>query len=143
MFMKHSKLISVLFATLILVTSELAAETGKPPNPESAARGAGLYEKYCQSCHGASGAGEPAIPWSVRLPEYHSAPALDDSQHAWHHSDEQLAKMIMEGSGRSARMQAWKQLLSSQDASDLVAYIKSLWGHRALECQGPKHMSCM
>jgi len=134
----------VLVVTLsLLVAGGLAAETGKAPEAESAARGRALYETYCQMCHGAQGVGEPVIPWSIRLPGYHSAPALDDTQHAWHHSDEQLATMILEGSRRSERMRGWKELLSSEDASDLVAYIKSLWRARALECQGPKHMSCM
>lgn len=143
MFTKQSNLIAPLLATLILLSGELAAETGKPPDPQAVTRGEGLYAKYCRSCHGVGGIGEPAIPWSIRLPGYFVAPALDDSQHAWHHGDEQLAQMILEGSTRSERMSAWKQLLSSQDAFDLVAYIKSLWGARALECQGPKHMSCM
>lgn len=135
--------ITTIAALSFAVVANLAAETGKPPDVESAKRGQALYETYCQACHGAQGVGEPVIPWSIRLPGYYSAPALDDSQHAWHHSDEQLAHTILEGSPRSDRMPGWKQLISHQDALDLVAYIKSLWGARALECQGPKHMSCM
>ena len=30
-----------------------------------------------------------------------------------------------------------------QDAKDLIVYMKSLWGKRELDCQGPKHMQCM
>jgi mono/diheme cytochrome c family protein len=119
------------------------AETGKPPDPEAAKRGQKLYEQYCGSCHGANGAGEPPIPPNLRLPGYFSAPALDDSQHAWHHSDQDLARVILEGSRRTQRMPGWKGVLSRQDAVDIVAYMKSLWSARALECQGPKHMSCM
>ena len=81
--------------------------------------------------------------WFIRNPEYFVPPALDDSQHAWHHSDEDLIKMILEGSPRTKQMPSWKKLLSKRDAADLVAYMKSLWGSRALECQGPKHMSCL
>jgi hypothetical protein len=41
-------------------------------------------------------------------------------------------------------MAAWKNNgLSEQNAQDLVAYIKSLWTQRELDCQGPKHMQCM
>lgn len=32
---------------------------------------------------------------------------------------------------------------ATADARDLVAYIKSLWTPRELDCQGPKHMECM
>ncbi len=119
------------------------AETGKPPDPEAAKRGAGLYARYCVSCHGDKGRGEPPIPGSIRLPGFFTAPALDDSQHAWHHSDEALVRVILEGSPRTDRMPAWKNVFTSEDAFDIVAYLKSLWGNRALECQGPKHMSCM
>ncbi len=126
-----------------LFAGQVAAETGQPPDPEAAKRGHKPYSQYCESCHGKNGVGEPQIPSSLRLPGYISAPALDDSQHAWHHSDEDLARMILEGSRRTQRMPAWKSVLSTQDALDIVAYMKSLWSARALECQGPKHMSCM
>lgn len=132
--------LAVLFS---LVAGHTVAETGKPPDPAATKRGGKLYDQYCESCHGANGVGEPPIPASLRLPGYFSAPALDDSQHAWHHSDEALARVILEGSRRTQRMPAWNNVLSAQDALDLVAYMKSLWSARALECQGPKHMSCM
>ncbi len=132
--------IAVLFA---IFAGHTAAETGKSPDPEAAKRGQKLYEQYCESCHGKNGVGEPPIPASLRLPGYFGAPALDDSQHAWHHSDQNLARVILEGSRRTQRMPGWKGVLSTQDAVDIVAYMKSLWSARALECQGPKHMSCM
>ena len=34
-------------------------------------------------------------------------------------------------------------IVDNEDAHDLVAYIKSLWTQRELDCQGPKHMQCM
>ena len=72
------------------------------------------------------------------------APALDSSAHAWHHTDVALQKLILEGSSRTPRMEAWKKTgLSNKEAHDLVAYIKSLWTQRELECQGPNHMQCM
>jgi hypothetical protein len=33
--------------------------------------------------------------------------------------------------------------LMPQVTGHIVAYIKSLWSKRELECQGPKHMQCM
>ena len=116
------------------------AETGKRPDRHAAQRGAKLYKNFCQSCHGERGAGELVYPWNIGKPGYFPAPALDDSQHAWHHSDEDLVKLIREGSPRTP---AWKNNLSDKNIRDIVAYMKSLWGARALECQGPKHMSCM
>jgi mono/diheme cytochrome c family protein len=73
-------------------------------------------------------------------PRYIRAPALDDSTHAWHHTDDDLVKTILEGSSREPRMQAFKGVLGESDARDIVTYMKGLWGRRALACQGPKHM---
>lgn len=130
----------LLLMLIALPGGTVLAETGKRPDSHAALRGAKLYKRYCQPCHGERGVGEPLTPF-VRSPDYLPAPALDDSQHAWHHSDEDLAKFILEG--LPPRMPAWKNTLSEKNVRDIVAYIKSLWGPRAIECQGPKHMSCM
>lgn len=132
-------------AFLWLVAVPLApasAETGKPPDPRAARRGAPLYQKYCQSCHGVRGAGEQ-LSFSAYIHREIPAPALDDSQHAWHHGDDDLTAFILNGWPRTARMPAWKGTLSESQVRDIVAYIKSLWGPRAIACQGPQHMSCM
>ncbi len=127
----------------LTVTSGAAlAETGKKPDKQAVVRGEGLYKTYCQSCHGKRGVGEPGIPNSIRQPEYFTAPPLDDSAHAWHHTDEGMVKTILGGSPRTKRMPAWKKAISEKQARDIVAYIKSLWSPRSLACQGPKHMSC-
>lgn len=131
-----------LLTTVLVYSAPVGAETGKAPDPAAAARGEPLYVEHCQGCHGVRGIGEPMIPPLIRLPGFFSAPALDDSQHAWHHSDDNLAKIIAEGSTRSPRMPGWGKTLSKREIRDIIAYMKSLWGPRALECQGPRHMSC-
>ena len=113
--------------------------------PQSAAekRGEKLFAANCQSCHGVVGIGE--------APEFGKgleglAPALDDTAHAWHHSDQQLQNTILKGSPvPNSRMVAFEEHLSPDDAADLVAYMKSLWNERARRCQGAKHMDpgCM
>lgn len=133
----------ILGLSLISSTFYAGAETGQPPDPIAALRGAPIYQQFCQSCHGKNGVGEPPPPTSIKLPGYNHAPALDDSEHAWHHSDENLLQMIMEGNPRFTRMMPWNGILTKQQAKDIIAYFKSLWGSRALECQGPKHMACM
>lgn len=108
------------------------------------ARGQNLYVKKCQSCHGKDGVGENYSIQSLSSKEYIMAPALNASAHAWHHTDEALVKTILDGSPRTPRMAAWKNSgISMENAQDLVAYIKSLWTRRELDCQGPKHMQCM
>ncbi len=107
-------------------------------------RGYALYQEKCQACHGKDGNGENYSIESLTNKDYIMAPALDASAHAWHHTDEALQEMILEGSTRTSRMAAWRKAgLSESDAHDLVAYIKSLWTQRELDCQGPRHMQCM
>ncbi len=118
------------------------APTGKLN--EAAQRGKALYQEKCQSCHGVEGVGESYSVQSLQDKGYIMAPPLDDSAHAWHHTDEALVKIILESTPRPSRMPAWgKQGLTEEDAKALVAYIKSLWSKRSLACQGPKHMQCM
>jgi mono/diheme cytochrome c family protein len=104
-----------------------------------------LFEENCQACHGVKGVGErPDDIYATDENDLFVAPPLDDSAHAWHHSDDQLIGSILGGSPRNERMVAFKELdVSREDAESLVAYIKSLWNFRSLACQGSRHMSCM
>jgi mono/diheme cytochrome c family protein len=118
------------------------ARTSETRDP-AALRGKALYETHCAACHGTRGVGENWTSTALRDRAYIRAPALDDSTHAWHHTDAALTQTILEGSPREPRMRAWREVLSERDAEEIVAYVKSLWGPRALDCQGPKHMQCM
>lgn len=134
----------LVWATLLAIpVAPSYAVTGKKPDPEAAKRGSTLYRQYCVSCHGIKGVGGPNVPKSIRRPDYFRPPALNDTEHTWHHTDENLIKTILDGSPRTPAMPAWKKVITKSQARDLVDYIKSLWTQRALECQGPKHMSCM
>jgi len=111
---------------------------------EAEKRGQSLFQTSCQACHGIEGVGETFTMQALTDKAYIRAPAMNDSEHAWHHTDEALVKTILEGSPRTERMMAWNKAgLTEQNARDLVAYIKSLWTQRELDCQGPKHMECM
>ena len=104
-------------------------------NPE---HGKALYKQYCVSCHGSNGQGE--FNWMYRE---RGAPALDSSGHAWHHEDAQLVSMILDKPAADSRMPAWREVLSRDDAIDVVAYIKTMWTPFILaNCQGAKHMAC-
>jgi mono/diheme cytochrome c family protein len=134
--------VSLLFS--LLVTGITQAETGKQPDSRSVARGKQLYDAHCVACHKRDGVGEPTVPWSIRRAGFIEAMPLNETSHAWHHGDEQLIDMILDGTSRSrTRMPVWRNILSEQNAADLVAYMKSLWSDRIVSCQGPKHMGCM
>lgn len=110
---------------------------------EAISAGAKLFKDNCQACHGADGIGERPDDPNAKDEYGFVAPALNDDAHAWHHPDEQLVEMILNGSSRNKRMIAWKENLSREDAENLVSYIKSLWSFRSLACQGTRHMACM
>lgn len=112
---------------------------------ENIMAGKKLFEANCAACHGEKAIGErPDDPEAVDEDGMFVAPALDDSMHGWHHSDEQLVSTILEGSPRNKRMLAWKENgISQNNAEKIVAYVKSLWSFNSLACQGPRHMSCM
>ncbi|NOZ09600.1 MAG: cytochrome c [Gammaproteobacteria bacterium] len=137
--MRAGTLLTILVPFLVMAWP-VSAETNKPPEAKAAARGAKSYEKYCLKCHGERGVGESVAPWAKN---YSPAPALDHSMHSWHHTDEALLKTILKGTGPKGRMPGWEKTLTTEQAQDLVAYIKSLWGAWELSCQGPRHMACM
>ena len=141
-YQQFSGLITLVVLSMFLGIDSSMAETGKKPDADSVLRGEKLYGKYCARCHGVKGVGEKPIPQFIRNPDFFQAPALNKSMHAWHHTDEALLKQILNGSTRTKRMPALKNVITRKQAVDLVSYVKSLWGQRELNCQGPKHMSC-
>lgn len=123
----------------------IAYEGSQNAKPAVIAKGKQLFNTYCQACHGAEGKGQHTTTgFNPNSPPPIMAPALDDSAHAWHHSDENLIHAVLNGSPRKGSpMIAWKNQLSRADAEALVAYIKSLWSFRSIACQGARHMACM
>jgi mono/diheme cytochrome c family protein len=122
--------------------SWIGYEGSDKASAERIERGAALYREHCQSCHGVDGTGEP--PENIAGTDLAPAPALDDSAHAWHHSDGNLVQAILEGfEKQGGRMPGWKETLSREQAEDVVTYLKSLWSFRSYACQGARHMACM
>ncbi|GMR08427.1 MAG: hypothetical protein BMS9Abin26_1432 [Gammaproteobacteria bacterium] len=116
--------------------------SGQKTLTKAAERGKTLFKANCQKCHGINGVGENYSKESLANRKYRMAPPLDYSAHGWHHADVDIMKTILNGAPENKRMIAWKKTLSEKDVSDLLAYIRSLWDKRALDCQGPKHMKC-
>ena len=150
----HPKDPNILFASTVSGAVVMSRDGGRNwigyegshmARPEVIASGKKLFGQYCVACHGDSGQGQHTTPgFDPKNPPPIMAPALDNSAHGWHHSDEALQHTILNGSPREGSpMVAWKNVLSTEDAASLVAYIKSLWNFRSIACQGARHMSCM
>ena len=73
-----------------------------------------LYEENCASCHGVQGEGHVLL----------IAPALDSSEHAWHHPDEQIISIIRDG---GFQMPPVGSEMSDEQIESVIAYFKTWW----------------
>lgn len=121
----------VLTATIFAATAALAQSA--PPGGQT------LYLEYCASCHGANLEGQPN--WMERLPNGRlPAPPHDETGHTWHHSDEQLLRIVRDGlaaiaPGYETDMPAYGGKLSDQEIRAILDYIKQTWPDREREVQ--------
>lgn len=92
---------------------------GRDHQPDAAARGAGHYQTFCASCHGAGGTGNPAV----------GAPDLTNDVWLYGGDPEQLAHTIRHG--RNGNMPAFADLLSGDKIHVLSGYVTSLGEERA------------
>lgn len=86
------------------------------PSEEVLALGERRYAEVCASCHGRRGQGyaNPALP----------APALNGSEHAWHHSDAQIRGWMRDGyMNMPAVPGSWRD----EDIDAVLTYIKQWW----------------
>ena len=102
-----------------------------PDNPSLVARGKGVYEQHCASCHGATLEGQPN--WRKRLPSGRMpAPPHDATGHTWHHSDTQLFDMTKIGPaglvpGYQSDMPGFKDILTDSEIWAVLSFIESTW----------------
>jgi cytochrome c oxidase cbb3-type subunit 3 len=90
----------------------LALSTGSGDTAESAET-ATTYQQFCSACHGASGAGNPAL----------GAPALDDQAWLYGGTRQSIARSIAEG--RSGVMPAFAGRLDDVQVRMLLAWLNS------------------
>lgn len=91
-------------------TAERAkAIAGLTGTPEA---GKPLYEKHCQSCHGADGKGTKT--------------GSDLVGHLDHHGDQDFAKTILKGDGT---MPAFADQLTDQQVADILTYLRKSLGN--------------
>jgi len=107
-------------AILILALVVLAVVNGNKPaeplaNKDTIALGQQVYEQTCAACHGAQGEGHAAVA---------EAPALDETEHAWHHPEGQIQQLILDG---GQLMPALGEQLSDEEIVAVIRYIQTWW----------------
>ena len=106
--------------------SDPAAPTGSQATDSraltgAAARGKIVYQQNCSTCHGAGGKGDGPTAYQCSKPPSN----LCDADVAERSRATLLRKIGKGGSG----MPAFDRLLSEQDRSDVVEYVRSLSSH--------------
>ena len=112
---------------------------GQPVTAEQIVRGKEIYAENCASCHGAKLEGQP--DWKRRLENGRMpAPPHDESGHTWHHSDQDLFAITKLGvggvvPGYESDMLAFREILSDEEITSVLAFIKSTWPERQRDVQ--------
>jgi S-disulfanyl-L-cysteine oxidoreductase SoxD len=117
-----------------------------PPPPEldteEIAVGKTIYEQYCAACHGFALEGQP--DWKTQNEDgTFKAPPHNADGHTWHHADSQLIKAIELGGARFdgvnvggiSPMPAYANILSNEEMTAILTYIKSTWPDKLRQAQ--------
>ena len=119
----------VFFGLVLAVTSVCSSSPKLSTKPQADVQnGASLYNQFCLSCHGGATGGK-----ITDIPPPHNA-----NGHTWHHPDQQLTDIILNGLSASLdpqKMPAFKDKLSQQDVEEVLAYIKTWWTDKQREFQ--------
>ncbi len=113
---------------LIIGLVILSQTTKQPPTTTVAASedmlalGQQVYENTCAACHGENGEGY-GIP---------QAPALNETEHAWHHPDGQIQEIIKNG---GKVMPALGDQLTDEEIVAVIRYIQTWWEPEQLRQQ--------
>jgi mono/diheme cytochrome c family protein len=116
-------------ALLFISCGGASKQSQVPATGELIQAGAGLYQANCQVCHGGATGGK-----LKDIPPPHNA-----NGHTWHHADQQLTDMILNGitfSLEDQKMQAFKDRLTEGDVKAILAYIKTWWTEEQRAWQG-------
>lgn len=107
--------------------------------------GKAIYAQHCAVCHGLNLEGQPN--WQTRnaagrLP----APPHDDCGHTWHHSDEQLFRIIKFGMSAEVPnyendMLGFADKITDQEILAIIAFIKTSWSPQSRDYQEERNRS--
>ncbi len=114
------------------LSSGRAGDTLPTLAPAEIRLGKTVYEQQCASCHGVNLEGQP--DWKVQNEDgSFRAPPHDASGHTWHHGDQTLLDAVRLGGARLqpmnvvSAMPAYGELLSEEEMTAVLVYIKSTW----------------
>jgi mono/diheme cytochrome c family protein len=125
-----------LFGAQPVVINGIAAPPVPTLDPVRVAEGETLYTQHCASCHGRNLEG--AANWKTPLADgSYPPPPHDSSGHTWHHKDEVLMNIILNGGNpkNTPLMPAYKEKLTASEVVAILDFMKSKWGEAEREFQ--------
>lgn len=116
---------------LILLLAACSTEQNAV-DPAQLALGEQVYRQRCAECHGINGEGQrPDAPLQKDETGRFPAPPHDDTGHTWHHDDDLIIRIIVEGGmgppDEFYEMPAFGDLLTDEEINAALAYIKTFW----------------
>jgi mono/diheme cytochrome c family protein len=102
---------------MILITFTAITLCASGASAADAKAGQDVYAKSCKSCHGADGAGNPAIAKMMKV----DMKSLDSAE-VQAQSDADIAKIIAEGKGKMKPVKS----VTGPAVDNVVAYVRTL-----------------
>jgi mono/diheme cytochrome c family protein len=97
------------------------------PTIDPVVQGREVYVRVCAQCHG-----ENAEGYANEL----QSPALNQTEHAYEHPDQQIHDWIVNGKlGLGRQMPPFGELLTDDEVHVVIAYLHTLWTPSQLEIQ--------
>jgi mono/diheme cytochrome c family protein len=122
----------LLAVSAVMALRSQSVPVASPADSEAVNLGRQVYEAQCASCHGVNLEGQ--VGWKEPNPDgSFRAPPHDETGHTWHHNDAYLLESIKLGGGRLttdqgvSAMPAYENVLSDEEISAVLAYVKSTW----------------
>ncbi len=132
--MKRLSYMRVLYPIFMIVvtacavaTPALSPETMATSTPDQVIRGAQVFRDVCAECRGVDAEG-----YANEL----NAPALDSTEHAFHHPDQQIHDWIVNGKlGAGREMPSLGTRLTDGEVHSVIDYLHTLWTKEQLASQ--------
>ncbi len=128
----YSLLIVVCLLTFALTACATSSSTSNPEptktsTPDPITVGSQVFARICAQCHG-----ENAEGYANEL----DAPALDSTEHAFHHPDQQIHDWIVNGKlGIGRQMPSLGDQLTDGEVHAVIDYLHTLWTEEQLASQ--------